>query len=77
MALLLEIVSATQAESRFEGIGVAPAACEQLAIIYHHRKDAAAEITILERFAHQKHSPGASPPKLTDRVARRKKSTRG
>ena len=71
-ALLLEIVDATESESRAEGFRVAPAAYETLAVICRQRKDRAAEIAILERFAHQKHAPGATPPRLLERLARLK-----
>lgn len=72
VALLLEIVDATEAESRAEGFGVAPAAYERLAVMYRQRKDEAREVAILERFARQKHAPGALPPRLLDRLARLK-----
>ena len=42
-------------------MGVAPWYYEQLAIIYRKRKDYLKEIEVLERFAKQKHAPGASP----------------
>ncbi len=67
-ALLLEIVEATEQESRHEGFGVAPAAYETLAVISRQRKDQDAEAAILERFARQKHAPGATPPKLLVRL---------
>ena len=70
VGLLLEIVAATEAESRAEGFGVAPAAYETLAVIYRQRKDQASEVAILERFARQHHAPGASPPRLLKRLAR-------
>jgi hypothetical protein len=68
--LLLEIVDATEAESRAEGFGVAPAAYETLAVLYRQRKDQASEVAILERFSRQQHAPGALPPKLLERLAR-------
>ncbi|MEJ7754561.1 MAG: HIRAN domain-containing protein [Candidatus Limnocylindrales bacterium] len=68
--LLLEIVDATEAEAHSEGFGVAPAAYETLAVIYRQRKDKDGEVAILERFAHQRHAPGASPPRLLERLAR-------
>ena len=70
VGLLLEIVDATEAESRAERFGVAPAAYEALAVIYRQRKDQASEVAILERFARQAHAPGALPPKLLERLAR-------
>lgn len=72
VALLVEIVDATEAESRAEGFGVAPAAYGTLAVIYRQRKDQAGEVAILERFARQKHAPGALPPRLLARLARMK-----
>ena len=66
--LLLDLVDAVEAEAGAEGWGVAPWYYEQLAIIYRKRKDHAAEVAILERFAPQKHAPGASPPKLLARL---------
>jgi hypothetical protein len=70
VALLLEIIDASEAESRAEGFGVAPAAYETLAVIYRQRKDHASEIAILERFARQRHAPGVTPAKLMDRLSR-------
>lgn len=67
-ALLLEIVEATEEESRHESFGVAPAAYETLAVIYRQRKDQDAEAAILERFARQKHALGATPAKLLVRL---------
>jgi hypothetical protein len=72
VGLLLEIVDATEAESRAEGFGVAPAAYETLAVIYRQRKEQPSEVAILERFARQRHAPGALPPKLLERLARMK-----
>jgi len=54
----------------FLGFGVARAAYETLAVIYRQRKDETGEVAILERFARQKHAPGALPPNLLDRLAR-------
>ena len=68
--LLLEICDATEAESRVEGYGVAPAAYERLAVIYRKRKDPAAEIAILERYEAAPHAPGATPGKLAERLAK-------
>lgn len=68
--LLLGLVEATEDEARQTGSGVAPAAYEQLAVIYRQRGDAAGEVAILERFAAQPHAPGALPPQLLDRLER-------
>ncbi len=70
VALLLEIVDATEAEAADEGFGVAPAAYEALAVIYRQRKDQASEVAILEQFARQQQAPGATPPKLLERLAK-------
>jgi HIRAN domain len=66
--LLLEIVVATEAESQADGFGVAPAAYETLAVICRKRKDRAAEMAILERFARQKHAPRTLPATLLERL---------
>lgn len=71
--LLLELVNATETEARSEGFGVAPWYYERLAVLYRKKKDAAAEIAILERFSRQKHAPGAKPPKLLARLEKLKK----
>jgi hypothetical protein len=67
-SLLLELVEATEAEANSQGLGVAPAYYEQLAILYRSRGDGAREVSILERFAQQKHAPGAMPPRLLERL---------
>ena len=53
-------------------LGVAPWYYEQLAIIYSKQKRFADEVAILERFAIQPHSPGASVPKLLGRLSKKK-----
>jgi DNA polymerase-3 subunit epsilon len=73
--LLLKLLDAVESESRAKGFGVAPWYYEQLAIIYRKRKDYLKELEILERFARQKHSPGASPPKLLERLEKVRKLT--
>ena len=58
-ALLLELVKATEEESKAHAHwGVAPWYYEQLAIIYRGAKDYASEIAILERFVNQSDVPG-------------------
>ncbi len=75
--LLLRLVDATEAEGRAEGWGVAPWYYERLAILYAKRKDAAAELGILERYERQPKAPGVGPSKLAERLARvRAKLTR-
>jgi len=66
--LLLELVDATEEESRVRGTGVAPWYYEQLAVIYRKRKDPIAEVAILERYTNQPHAPGAGPAKLAERL---------
>jgi len=70
--LLLELVSATENESKHNKYGVAPWYYERLAIIYRKKKDTISEIEILERYANQKHAPGATPPKLLARLEKLK-----
>jgi hypothetical protein len=71
--LLLELIAATEAESRAEGYGVAPAYYEQLAILYSKQNDHAKELAVLERYEGQKHAPGDGPSKLADRLRRVRK----
>jgi hypothetical protein len=66
--LLVELLDVIEAESANTGWGVAPWYYEQLAIIYRKRKDYAAEVKTLERFASAPHAPGSSPPKLLERL---------
>jgi len=55
--LLLKIIVATEEESQADGLGVAPADYETLAVICRKRKDHASEVAILGRLARQKHAP--------------------
>jgi len=66
--LLLELVAATEGESRTEGCGVAPWYYEQLARLYAKQKESTKEIAILERYDAQRHAPGVSPSKLAARL---------
>ncbi len=66
--LLLALIDATEAESRSDGLGVAPWYYEELAKFYHVRKDYQSELGVLERFASQRHAPGAKPPELLERL---------
>jgi len=66
--LLLQLVDATEAESRADNIGVAPWYYEQLAIVYRKLNDYENEVHILERFSKQSHSPGSATQKLLDRL---------
>jgi len=71
--LLIELVKATEAESAIDCMGVAPAYYSELAILYRKQKDYAKEISILERFAKQKHARGVMPAKLLKRLDKVKK----
>ena len=57
IATLLELIDATEEDSIFTGLGVAPAYYEELAIIYRQRKEFGKEIGILARYARQRHAP--------------------
>lgn len=70
--LLINLVVATEEESRHEGYGVAPWYYEQLAIIYKKLGSKRKEIEILERFKSQKHANGVKPPMLLERLAKLK-----
>ena len=74
VALLLQSVDATEAESKFagEGWGVAPWYYEQLAIIYRKEKQYKKEVEILERYASQSKAPGVGPQKLAERLKKAK-----
>jgi hypothetical protein len=76
LALLLDMVAATEAEARAEGSAVAPSAYESLAAIYRGRGDADAEQSLLERFARQEHGPSVATSRLLERRAALKKSNR-
>lgn len=71
--LLLKLLDVIELESKSEGLGVAPWYYEQLAIIYRKQKNYLKEIEILERFAKQKHAPGASAPRLLERLEKARK----
>jgi hypothetical protein len=66
--LLLELIDVNEAEARTQGWGVAPWYYEQLAVIYHKRKDSVGEVAILERYAGAPHAPGAGVNKLLERL---------
>lgn len=71
--LLIELVKATEAESAVNGMGVAPSYYSELALLYRKQKEYSKEVSILERFAKQKHAPGAMPAKLLERLDKAKK----
>lgn len=70
IALLLDLVTATERESQVagKGWGVAPWYYEQLAIIYRKEKRFDDEVAILERYQLQTKAPGAGPSKLAERL---------
>lgn len=70
--LLLELVKATEDENAINGMGVAPAYYSELAILYRKQKEYSKEVSILERFAKQKHANGAMPAKLLERLEKAK-----
>ncbi|MEU7619368.1 hypothetical protein AB0B27_25185 [Micromonospora rifamycinica] len=76
-ALLLTVrcIDAVENDSRANGCGVAPWYYERAAIIFARLGDPAAEVAVLERFARQKHAPGATPARLLDRLRRRHQAT--
>jgi DNA polymerase III epsilon subunit family exonuclease len=69
-ALLLTVrcIDAVENDSRTGGSGVAPWYYERAAIISARLGDPAAEVAVLERFARQRHAPGATPARLLDRL---------
>lgn len=56
-SLCIELVGAVEAESKAEGLGVAPAYYLELAWIYRNRNDYTSEVAILERLSQQRHAP--------------------
>src|SRR5512137_2485767 len=58
IALLVRLVSATEADAIAHGYGVAPWYYEQLAIAYRKLYRREEEVRILQRFAEQPHAPG-------------------
>ncbi|WP_435153336.1 exonuclease domain-containing protein [Micromonospora aurantiaca (nom. illeg.)] len=78
-ALLLTVrcIDAVENDSRINGYGVAPWYYERAAIIFARLGDPAAEVAVLERFARQRHAPGAKPPQLLDRLRRLHEATTG
>ena len=75
--LLLELVDATEAEHRAEDWGVAPRYYEELAKLYRKLKMPDKELAILRRFADQGHAPGATTPKLLERLESLEAKSRG
>jgi len=71
-ALLVKLVNATEEENEVEKAGVAPWYYEELAKIYRKEKDYAKEVSILKRFAKQRHGRGVKPEKLIKRLEKAK-----
>jgi len=72
ITVLLQQVERQETENISHQLGVAPYFYHQLAIIYRKQKDYSKEVEILERFAKQKHAPGAMPAKLMERLEKAK-----
>ena len=72
--LLLNLIAATEAESREAGgsSGVAPWYYEQLAIIYRKAKRHSDEVDVLERYEEQTKAPGVGPQRLAERLTKAK-----
>lgn len=70
--LLIGLVNSTEEQSAEDGMGVAPAYYHELAILYRKQKEYSKEVSILERYAKQKHAPGAMPTKRLDRLQKAK-----
>ncbi len=68
IALLKNLLDATEKESIASGCGVAPWYYEQLAILYKKKGLPEEERNVLVRFSKQKHSPGVKPAKLLTRL---------
>lgn len=71
-ALLRKLIGATEGEDEKLRWGVAPWYYEQLAIVLRKQQKYDEEIEVLERFARQRHAPGASVPKLLERLEKAK-----
>jgi tetratricopeptide (TPR) repeat protein len=68
--LLLALIDAVELEARIKKWAIAPWYYEQLAILYRKQKDYQSEISILERFALNKHAPGVKPQQILDRLTK-------
>jgi DNA polymerase-3 subunit epsilon len=76
-ALLLTVrcIDAVENESRINGSGIAPWFYERAAVIFARLGNPAAEVAVLERFARQRHAPGAKPSQLLDRLRKLRQAT--
>jgi hypothetical protein len=70
--LLLELISATEQEDKMKKLGVAPWYYEELAKVYRKNKNYAQEVSILTRFAKQRHGAGVKPKQLLERLEKAK-----
>ena len=68
--LLKRLIAATEAESSRSGMGVAPWYYEEAAKIYRRNKVYELEVNVLERYMGKVHAPGASKPRLIERLER-------
>lgn len=68
LVLLGHLMDAVEEESAAEDSGVAPWYYEQTAIVCRKLRDFDGEVAVLERFAAQKHAPGATGPELLQRL---------
>ena len=66
--LLLGVLRAIESDARESGWGVAPGCYKELAVLYRKARRYADEVRVLERFAAQKHAPGALVPELVTRL---------
>ena len=66
--LLLNLVEATEAQSKAESLGVAPFYYEELAILYRKQKLYSKEVAILERYMGNKKANGVKPAQLVRRL---------
>ena len=64
-------------KAKEKGWGVTPGCYEDLAKLYRRQKEYDKEITVLERFAKQKHAPGVMPAKLLERLEKARQLSRG
>ncbi|MEA3327394.1 MAG: tetratricopeptide repeat protein [Chloroflexota bacterium] len=70
--LLLKLIVAMEKACKKNNEGVAPWYYHELAKIYRKKKEYEKEVTILKRFAHQKHARGVGPKKLLERLEKTK-----
>jgi len=72
LELLKSLIAATEAESSRSRMGVAPWYYEEAAKIYRRRKEYEQEVIVLERYMGKVHAPGASKPRLIERLEKAK-----